>query len=82
MFQLLQLAVEGTENIFVCYWSDVVFDEIVAKGIKNAIAVECDAENSNLIKISHCNTAAKIRATTTAASSVHYKIVATLDYTD
>ena len=53
----------------------------MARGIKNAIAVECGVENSNLIMIWHCNTAAKIRATTTT-SSIHYMIVASLGNTD
>ena len=69
------------ENIFICSGSDVVFDEIAARGIKNTIAVVCDVENSNLIKISHCSTAAKIRAATIAVS-IHYKIAAILDNTD
>ena len=73
---------EGMERIFVGYDSDVIFDEKIAKEIKNTIVAVCDVENSNLIMISHCNTAAKIRATTTTASSIHYMIVATLDNTD
>ena len=71
------------EILFVCFDSDVVFDGIMAKGIKNTIAVVCDAENSNLIMISHCNSTAKIIATTTTTTtSIHCKIIATLDNKD